>query len=192
MVRIDIVLFDGVDELDVVGPFEVLRNARRLGARIDVQLVALRNLEVTANHGLVFRAEKTLDGTAQVLLIPGGGWVDHSQRGIRQEIERGELPRKIAEAYKGGAIIASVCTGALAVAASGIAAGRKMVTHHSAIEDLRAQGVEIVNQRYVDDGDIVSSGGVTSGIDLALYLVTRFADAGLSRAISQQIEYPVH
>lgn len=192
MVRIDIVIFDGVDELDVVGPFEVLRNARRLGAQIDVQLVALQELDVTANHGLAFRAESVLNGPAQVLLIPGGGWVDRAQRGIRYEIERGELPRRIAEAHKRGTVIAAVCTGAMAVAASGIAAGRKMVTHHCAVEDLRSLGVEILNQRFVDDGDIISSGGVTSGIDLALHLVTRFADAGLSRAVSQQIEYPVH
>ena len=66
------------------------------------------------------------------------------------------------------------------LAATGITAGRRVTTHHLAIDDLRASGAEIVEGRFVDDGDIVSAGGVTSGIDLALHLVERFAGARIA------------
>ena len=73
--------------------------------------------------------------------------------------------------------------------ASGLLRGRHATTHHSAIADLRAAGAEVVAARVVDDGDLISSGGVTSGLDLALWLVERFLGAALSVAIEGQIEY---
>jgi transcriptional regulator GlxA family with amidase domain len=64
-----------------------------------------------------------------------------------------------------------------------------MATHHLAIDDLRASGAVVVPARFVDDGDIVSAGGVTSGIDLALHLVERFADAEIAERVAREIEY---
>jgi len=75
------------------------------------------------------------------------------------------------------------------LAASGLTAGRRATTHQSAIEDLRASGAEIVEDRFVDDGDLVTAGGVTSGLDLALHLVERFAGAEIAGAVAAEIEY---
>ena len=115
-----------------------------------------------------------------MVIVPGGGYFHGS--GIRTELELRELPRLVAAAHARGAIVGSVCTGAMLLAATGITAGRRMTTHHLAIDDLRASGAEVVESRFVDDGDIVSAGGVTSGLDLALHLVERFAGAGDRRA----------
>lgn len=192
MVSIAIIVFEGADELDFIGPFEVFRHAARLGAQLDASLCAIdAQLEITAAHGLAIHADRSYSG-ADVVLVPGGGWNEKTPRGVRYEVTRGDLPRLIAQAHAGGSIVGSICTGALALAASGIANGRRMVTHHGALEDLRSYGAQVLEQRFVDDGDIVSAGGVTSGLDLALHLVGRFADAGIARAVSREIEYPLH
>ena len=91
--------------------------------------------------------------------------------------------------YAEGSILATVCTGAMLVAAAGLAEGRNLVTHHQAINELRAASATIIEARVVDDGDIVSAGGVTSGLDLALHLVERFAGAKVTTKISNDLEY---
>ena len=92
--------------------------------------------------------------------------------------------------------IASVCTGGMLVAAAGLLAGRPAVTHHAALEDLAAAGAQVVDARVVDDGDIVSAGGVTSGIDLALHIVERELGAETAAAVAREMEHdrrgPVH
>jgi transcriptional regulator GlxA family with amidase domain len=99
------------------------------------------------------------------------------------------LPRIVTAAHARGALVGSVCTGAMLLAATGLTAGRRMTTHQFAIDDLRASGAEVVEARFVDDGDIVSAGGVTAGIDLALHLVQRFAGAGMADEVATEIEY---
>lgn len=128
-----------------------------------------------------------------VLIVPGGGWVDRSRVGARTEFDRGDGPgttaRAVREAIDAGAVVASVCTGAMLLARAGILRGRRCITHHAAIDDLAATGAVIVRARVVDDGDIVTAGGVTSGIDLALHLVERFGDPALADGIAATLEY---
>jgi transcriptional regulator GlxA family with amidase domain len=186
--QIDIIIFDGFDELDAIGPYEVLRNAADFGAPFEVTLVGAHGAAtITASHGTRIVVERGPSETADVVLVPGGGYLRGT--GIRHELERGELPRVVAAAHERGAIVGSVCTGAMVLAASGLAAGRRMTTHRLAIDDLRAAGAEVVEARFTDDGDIVSSGGVTSGIHLALHLVERFADAEIAERVAQEIEH---
>ena len=186
--QIDIILFDGFDELDAIAPYEVLRTAAELGAPIDVTLVGAHGpATITASHKARIFVERGPSVDADMLIVPGGGYFHGS--GIRTELELRELPRLVAAAHARGAIVGSVCTGAMLLAATGITAGRRMTTHHLAIDDLRASGAEIVEGRFVDDGDIVSAGGVTSGIDLALHLVERFAGARIAGEVATEIEY---
>lgn len=192
--RIQIVLFDGFDELDAIAPFEVLRRAEELGADLHPQLVTVEGArEVTALLGLRVHAEAALDldHPADLLLIPGGGWNAGGSRGVRAEIERGSLSAAITRLHAGGAIIATVCTGALLAAAAGLTAGRPAITHHAALDDLRATGADVpdIRVRVVDDGDLISAGGITSGLDLALWLVERFASPALAAAIEARLEY---
>jgi transcriptional regulator GlxA family with amidase domain len=87
-------------------------------------------------------------------------------------VQRGVLPAAIAERHAAGTRIGGVCTGAMLMAASGMLRGRPAVTHRSALDDLRQYGAEVhPDARVVDDGDVLTSGGVTSGIDLALRLI---------------------
>ncbi|MHB8599642.1 MAG: DJ-1/PfpI family protein [Ktedonobacteraceae bacterium] len=189
---IQIVLFHGFDELDVVAPFEVLKNATAAGADVQIALVALDDTqEITAAHGLQVRVAGRLGNGPRpdILIVPGGGWNNHAPQGARVEAQRGELPTAIARLHKEGTIIASVCTGGMLVAATGLSVGRPAITHSSAVEELRATGATIVNARVVDDGDLISSGGVTSGLDLALWLVERYFCAELALKIERQLEY---
>jgi transcriptional regulator GlxA family with amidase domain len=124
-----------------------------------------------------------------MVLVPGGGWSSRGERGAWAEAERGLVPAQIAAAHERGARIASVCTGAMLLAAAGITDGRPATTHHSALADLRASGAEVVDARVVDDGDVLTAAGVTSGIDLALYLVERASSAEIADQVAGEIEY---
>lgn len=189
----EILLFPGCDELDVVGPLEVLRAAEAAGADLSVRLVTLDGApEVAMAHGLRVRGEGRFraGGYPDVLVVPGGGWVSRVGRGVRREVERGVLPAAIAEAHGHGTVVASVCTGALLLAAAGILDDRPATTHHAALEELRATGAHIVLARVVDAEDVITAGGVTSGFDLALWLVERFAGADYARTVEANLEYP--
>ena len=191
-VEIEIVIYEGFDELDAIAPFEVLRNASQAGARFSTRLVTHDGrLEIKAAHGLRLRAEGTLaqDGIPDLLIVPGGGWNNGAAEGARAEVERGEIPRAIARLHEAGSAISSVCTGAMLLAAAGIIKGRPATTHHSALEDLRSYGATITDARVVDDGDLITAGGVTAGLDLTLWLVERFADETVAQKMSEQMEY---
>jgi transcriptional regulator GlxA family with amidase domain len=191
--RIAVVVFDGFDELDAIGPLEVLRNAAAMGdVDLQVELVTLDGgAEVTGSHGLRVGPDGRLDpDRTDLLVVPGGGWNDRGPRGAWAEAERGELPAAIAAAHRAGAGVATVCTGAMLATAAGITRGRPAVTHHGALQDLRSAGARVVEARVVDDGDLVTAGGVTSGIDLALWLVERHFGAELAEAVAAEIEHP--
>jgi transcriptional regulator GlxA family with amidase domain len=187
---IDIPIYDGFDELDAMGPYEVFRTAAAHGADITVALVGAHGAgTVTADHGTRIIVDRGLSEAADVILVPGGGWITRSERGAWGEAQRGTFPAALAAAHARGATMASVCTGALLLAAAGITDGRRATTHHDAIEDFRASGAEIVAARVVDDGDVITAGGVTSGLDLALAIVERAAGRAVADAVAYDIEY---
>ncbi|WP_129116543.1 DJ-1/PfpI family protein [Halegenticoccus tardaugens] len=195
MTRIDIVLYEGFDELDAVGPYEVFSNAAKRGADLEPRLVTVDGRDrVTASHGLRVEADGTLPGPdapdrPDVVVVPGGGWSDRSEAGAWTEAEKGEVPEAVAAHHAVGATVASVCTGGMLLATAGLTDDRPAVTHASALSDLRASGAEVVDARVVDDGDLLSAGGVTSGIDLALHLVEREAGARIAEDVATALEY---
>lgn len=192
--RIDVLLYDGFDELDAVGPFEVFQNAAGAGADCDVSLVTTTPQErVVASHGLDVGVDGTLaDPEAadapDLLVVPGGGW-SAGEGGVRREYDAGDLPPIIAAHYEAGATVASVCTGAMLLEQAGLLADGPAITHQSAVEDLRNAGVEVPDARVVDTGEIVTAGGVTSGIDLALYLTEREFGADIAESVATTLEY---
>jgi transcriptional regulator GlxA family with amidase domain len=186
--QIDIVVFDGFDELDAIAPYEVLRTAAGQGAQIQVELVGVHGpATITASHGTRIAVERGPSEEAHMLLVPGGGWFDGA--GVRDEIKRGVLPRLVVEAHERGAMIASVCTGAMLLAAAGLTDGRRVTTHHDAFDDLRSFGGDVVDARFVDDGDLLTAGGVTSGLDLALHIVEKVAGATVAENVAREIEH---
>jgi transcriptional regulator GlxA family with amidase domain len=189
-VEIAILIFDGFDELDAIGPYEVLANAAKLGADLHVRLLTLRPAdEVTGSHGLHVRPDGHLDGRTDLVIVPGGGWNDRAEQGAWGEAQRDELPKAVARLHEAGATTASVCTGAMLLSAAGLTRDRPSTTHHGALEELREQGADVVEARVVDDGDLLTAGGVTSGIDLALWLVEREWGAELAKKIEAEMEY---
>jgi transcriptional regulator GlxA family with amidase domain len=125
------------------------------------------------------------------MLVPGGGWA-HGEptRGTRHEYERGVIPAAIAERHRAGSRIASVCTGAMLLAQSGILDGRPATTHWAAYDDLRGHGVDVHPEaRVVDDGDVLTCGGVTSGLDLALHIVESELGADAATFAARLLEH---
>jgi transcriptional regulator GlxA family with amidase domain len=191
VIRLGVLLFDGFDELDAVVPWEVLRTAAALGAPFETTLFTGDGARtVEASHGL--RIEVSASGVPAPLdwvVVPGGGWSNRSRPGTGREIERGTLPRLLTMLYDGGVSVASICTGAMLVSAAGLLRGRPATTHAIARAALRADGAELIDARVVDDGNVVSAGGITSGIDLSLWLVERLAGAAIARATRTELEH---
>lgn len=188
--RVQILIFDGFDDLDGLAPLRVMRGGAFQGAPFEVALVTHEPVdEVTAASGLRVKPDGVLSAKVDILVVPGGGWASRADRGAWAEYERGDIPDAISRLHGDGAIVATVCTGGMLAAKAGIAAGRPATTHQSAIEDLRAAGAEIIPARVIDDGDLISSGGVTSGIDLALWLIERFAGAETAVKVETNLEY---
>jgi len=190
--RIEILVFPGVDELDALAPVEVLRTAAHLGADFQVRLVSLNGSEdIRGNHGMRFGIDGALssNGRPDLLIVPGGGWAVRAENGAWGEARRGAIPTAIADLYHSGTMLASVCTGAMLLGAAGLLAGRRAITHHSAVAELRNLCAEVVSARVVDDGNIISAGGVTAGLDLALYLVERFAGVKIAEQCAHALEY---
>ncbi|MDI5975607.1 DJ-1/PfpI family protein [Amycolatopsis magusensis] len=190
MTRVDVLVFDGVDDLDVVAPYEVLDLAKRMGAGISAAVVALDGDGVTTQGGLRLgtTAKWAPDG-ATVLLVPGGGYAAKDGAGVHAELRSGALPEALRAAIRPDQVFASVCTGVFLLAAAGLISGRPCTTHHRAAADLERAGGQYRAERVVDDGDLVTSGGITSGLDLGLHLVERFAGAEYATSVAKALEY---
>jgi len=199
--NIDVLLYDGFDELDGIGPYEVFDYAMDFAAESDdragrVRYVALDERDsVTASHGTRVGVDDVLadpeaDDAPDLLVVPGGGWSARDEEASAwAEAQKGDVPRALAAHHAGGTRIASLCTGAMLLAEAGVTDGRRAVTHAAAIDELRESGAEVVDARVVDDGDLLSAGGVTSGIDLALYIVEQEFGPGVAARIETVIEY---
>jgi transcriptional regulator GlxA family with amidase domain len=186
--RIEILVFDGVDEMDVMGPFEVWSSASR---RTDLELVLVGldgPVEVEGMNGLRFKAPEGL-GTPDALFVPGGGWMNRAERGAWAEARRGVIPRRIAELAPSLAWIGSVCTGAMLLAEAGLVKGRPATTNRNAWAELETFGADLKKNRVVDDGTLVTAGGITAGIDLALHIVEREFSAETADGIAASMEY---
>lgn len=192
-----VVVFDGFDNLDAIGPFEVFGHAREGGADLSVDLCSVTPQSVVeSNHGLRIEPSRSLldrSGSVAIdpdlVVVPGGGWRSDRQDGVRAVVDRGELPSAISTLAERESTVASVCTGAMVLASAGLLTDRPAITHHSAIDDLREAGATVTEARVVDDGDILTAGGVTSGIDLAIHLVNRTFGGSLASDVARVMEY---
>ena len=185
MVAVDVLVFEGCEALDALGPFEVLRYGG-----LDVRLVTRdvpRQVTTAQGLGVVAQAPRA---TPDWLLVPGGGWSTRS-RDPGNEASAGLVGEFLAARRAAGVHLATVCTGALWTAQAGLVTGRRMTTHHAFFDELVAFGVDVQRGvRVVDDGDLVSSAGITSGLFLALHLVERLAGRKRRTAVENEIELP--
>ncbi len=191
---IGFVLFDQAEELDWIGPFEVFTMAREVAggvgraASIRAVLISRDGQVVEGAKGLRVEVGASFETAPplDVMLIPGG-------IGTRAEMTRPDmldfLRKKAAECEW----VASVCTGSAVLQAAGLTQGKRITTHWSYIETLResvGESSEVLeNVRYVRDGNLVTSAGVSAGIDMALWLTGQLFDIEHARTTQRWMEY---
>lgn len=189
--RIEIAIYEGFDEVDAVGPFEVLSNVSVQHPDVAVELVGAHGPgEVVGGHGLRVQCAEGLSDSANLVIVPGGGWLRGG--GVREQYEDGRLAERLRELHDGGIAVASVCTGGILLAQSGILDGRPATTHRAALDGLGQLGTDIEvdrEARVIDDGDVLTCGGVTSGLDLAFHLIERDWGAELAEQIATLMEH---
>jgi transcriptional regulator GlxA family with amidase domain len=187
MEQVQILIYDGLDELDAIAPFEILAAA---GFDVELVTVVQQTWSVQTAHGALIHPHGALGPAPELLVVPGGAWASRAANGAWGEVKRGVLPAVIAERHHAGSAVAGVCTGVMLMAASGMLRGRPAVTHRVALEELREFGADVRPEaRVVDDGDVLSAGGVTSAIDLALHLVERERGKDAAAAGARRIEH---
>ncbi|MFE6479171.1 DJ-1/PfpI family protein [Streptomyces rochei] len=190
--RVHVVMFDGVEELDFAAPYEVFSASGHFADRdVDVRYVSLDGPRtVQAAYGTGLRVDHGwAPRDADLLVVPGGGYARREDPGVWAEIRRGSLPRALAAATRPGLTVSALCTGVMLLSAAGLTTGRPCTTHHRARADLEKQGGMLRNARVVDDCDLVTAGGVTSGLDLALWLVRRELGADAAVGLEEMLEY---
>lgn len=186
--RVGIFVFDGAEELDVVGPFEVLSVwAEHSELRPTVSTFSWDGNGVRLARGLRILPSNSADdvGPLHLLVYPGG-------IGTRELIDQPHHLDWLRAVRAQTTVVAGVCTGALPLAAAGILAGRVATTHQDRFDELVQLDPSIMvdtEARFVDDGDVVTSAGVTAGIDMALHLVSRLETPAVARAVQRVIQY---
>lgn len=187
--RVAILLFDDVEVLDFAGPFEVFSVANELNEPplFKVSIVAFKDGPVRARNGLSVNADYTIANCPQpdILIVPGG-------LGTRPLIKEGRLIEWIGETSKRSELTLSVCTGSLLLAKAGVLEGMKATTHHLAFDMLEklSPGTTIVSeQRYVDNGHIITAAGVSAGIDMSLYVIGKIIGVEQAEKIALYMEY---
>lgn len=196
------VLFDGFDPLDVVAPFEVLvAGGAAAGGDLTVELVAAEGPRevVSGTPGLALRATGALDPVRPgVVVVPGASGPvegdpdagDETIPVLLARVGRTELAPLMRRALtEPEVLVATVCGGSLALAMAGLIEGRRATTNALGIDLLDATGVEVVAARVVDDGDLITAGGVTSGLDLGLHLLDRMYGPRIAHAVERLFEY---
>jgi transcriptional regulator GlxA family with amidase domain len=189
MSSIAIAVFPGVEELDFVGPWEVLRSWQKNWPEDGAEVFLLSRAEgpVECAKGMRIIPDYTWSDTPRldVLIYPGGD-------GTRRQLGDEELGSWLRELHDGGTLIASVCTGALVLADAGLLDHRPATTHWASLEHLASLGDGIgvrAEDRFVDTGEIITSSGVSAGIDMALHLVRRLHSEGRAREVRRYIQY---
>lgn len=193
MIRIAILLFDAVDLIDVAGPYEVFLTANRLAQRrgdpppFDVTTATADGRAVQAYGGLGLTPHAGVDGLdgVDVLIVPGA--ID-----VNGVLADPDLARIAADHAARGAVVMSICTGAFVLAAAGLLDHRPFTTHFEDVADLAGRLPSAIPDdtvRWIDDGDVITAGGMTCGIAAAVHLVERTTDRDLADATARQMDY---
>jgi len=186
--NVAILIFEKVEPLDFAGPFEVFISASDYGKDFNVYTVAEHGAPVQAIGNLSINPSYSIaDCPKPDLLVVPGGW------GARKEMQNETITSWIREASKDAELVLSVCTGALLLAKANLLDGLKLTTNRLAVDELRAvmpASAEIVEEaRYVDNGKIVLSAGVSAGMDASLYVVTRLLGEDRALLAARIMEY---
>ena len=186
---IAIALFPGVEELDWVGPWEVLASWARAWPDDGVSVFTVADTDgvLTCANGPRVLADHTWGSVPgyDVLVWPGGP-------GTAQQLGQEAVRARVRRAVEAGTLVASVCTGSLVLADAGVLDGRPATTYWASMDQLSALGSNIEvrpGDRFVDDGDVVTAAGVSAGIDMALHLVRRLHSEQRAIEVRRHIQY---
>jgi transcriptional regulator GlxA family with amidase domain len=193
--RAGILVFPAVEVLDFCGPYEVFsvtrlheERRREESSPFEVLLIAESTDPVVATGGLRVIPDATLETCPplDILVVPGG-W------GTRREISNARVLMWIAERAKEVETLTSVCTGAMLLGQAGLLDGRRATTHWRSLDWMRQSfpGVTVEDKLHVvEDGHVLTSAGISAGIDMALLVVTRYFGEAVGRATARHMEYP--
>lgn len=179
--KIAILIFDKLTALDAIGPYEVLSRI----PEVELSFVSKEaGMKRTDTGALGLNADRTLDQLTDpdIVLVPGG-------EGNRPLLADDEVLGWLRTAHETSTWTTSVCTGSLVLGAAGILEGKRATSHWAYRDQLAEYGAEVVAERYVVDGKVVTAAGVAAGIDMALHLVSLEVNETLARGIQLGIEY---
>lgn len=190
---VGILIFDDVEVLDFCGPFEVFSVARPVGSHddearlFDAVTVSETARTVSARHGLKVEPDYTIQNhpPLDILVVPGG-------RGTRKEMHNSALLAWIEAQDRRTELTTSVCTGAFLLAELGLLSGKRATTHWGSVPFMRETYKDVTieeNVRFVDEGHVVTSAGISAGIDVSLHLVARLHGADVAAWTARRMEY---
>ncbi|RZR35426.1 DJ-1/PfpI family protein [Vibrio vulnificus] len=185
--NIGIYIYDEAEVLDFSGPFEVFSTANRFGQNHwQVALIGETDKQVKGRGGFYVQPHYSIDNHPHLdlLLVVGG---DH-----RDEVKKRNVVNWIGTTAMQASLVASVCTGSFLLAEAGLLDGLQVTTHWEDIEDLKQRYPKLAvlsQRRWVDSGKYTTSGGISAGIDMSLYLVAKLKGEDLARQTAKQMEY---
>ena len=181
------ILFNGVEELDVVGPWEVFQEAAQLNNNFSCRMISYDGKDVSAAKGLQMGVHGSMaeDLIYDLILLPGG-------RGTRALMKNEAFLARLHVLAKNATWVTSVCTGSLVYATAGLLANKKCTSHHAAcdaLEALNMTGEVLRNIRYVQDDKYITAAGVSAGIDMSLWLLGQIEEPAFAKKVQHAIEY---
>ena len=179
------VLYPGLTPLDMIGPLQVLKNLPAADPRYEVTVVGERIEPMISDLPVKLTPEKTFDEAPNpyIVVVPGG------TLGTLKAMVNPALREYLLAAAPTAHTVASVCTGSLILAAAGLLDGRNATTHWALADQLNRLGAQYQRQRWVQDGKFVMSAGVSAGLDMALYLVSRLTDEATAKRVQVAMDY---
>jgi len=188
LIQIGVLLFPQVEELDFVGPFEILNHINFIKANsTHVLLVAEKQEPILAYNGMKVLPDITIEKCSQldILVVPGG-------KGRLQAMKNEKIKNFIIKQSKDTKYITSVCTGAFILAEAGMLKGKRATTYHTAFTELETYpNIKVEKRKVVHDGNIITGAGVSSGIELGLYLLKILFGAELAQEVAVSLEYSI-
>ena len=179
------VIFDGMTSLDFIGFYDPVTRLKSMKIMDDFEWrVCATTPQVVDDRGLRMKADTTAEplDTFDLLFVPGGFGtrrIQHDRVFVDWLKTAGAAQLKV-----------SVCTGALLLGAAGFLHGKRATTHPGALKELEPYCRVVVRDRVVDEGDVITAGGVTSALDAGLHVVQRLAGADARARIAAQMDYP--
>lgn len=189
MKQVGILIFDDVEVLDFAGPFEVFSVAKGQDNEplFKVHLIGETQSTIKARNDFQVLPHFTMEQAPEldILLVPGG-------YGTRREMHNSNILKWIKEQYAQVELMLSVCTGSLMLAEAGLLSGKSATTHHGAFDELKAVAPDttiVKDKKFVDNGKVITSAGISAGIIMALHVVNRLHGVETANATSAYMEY---